>query len=305
MDNKDYGNQPGGQPHSQASPQPPLKTTISQAEIPKDPQDKPEADQTTAREMRREFRWFEVISLIVNGSLAVIAVIALCIYNGQLKVMQGQLYQMKGGSAQTDRMIEKADSISKSIGTMVTDNKTALEENRKAIQNTLKENRMALESSISQSKAALDASIKASQLDERAWVGMAESAIQFGESYSLSLDVFFANTGKTPATEVDSSVQFVVFPANRPAVPPENATYSFSPQGPFAPQLRHSYNITAQLPRDAYEDVLTGKRHLVFFGKIRYRDAFSTSPTHHTDWCVTYTPTTRTTRSCVKGNAMD
>ncbi len=46
---------------------------------------------TTAKELAREFRFVEVAQLVVNGVLAVIGVVALCIYHGQLKVMRVQL----------------------------------------------------------------------------------------------------------------------------------------------------------------------------------------------------------------------
>jgi len=48
----------------------------------------------TAKELAREFRWVEWATVIINGGLAVIGIIALCVYNGQLKVMRGQLDQM-------------------------------------------------------------------------------------------------------------------------------------------------------------------------------------------------------------------
>ena len=54
----------------------------------------PRGDAATANEMRREFRWFEGISLCINGALAIIGIVALCIYAGQLGVMRGQLGQM-------------------------------------------------------------------------------------------------------------------------------------------------------------------------------------------------------------------
>jgi hypothetical protein len=52
-------------------------------------------DTETAEEMRREFRWFEFGSLVINGALAIIGIIALTVYHGQLKVMEGQLEQMQ------------------------------------------------------------------------------------------------------------------------------------------------------------------------------------------------------------------
>ena len=42
----------------------------------------------TAKELAREFRWVEVWQLVVNGVLALIGIIALIIYNGQLKEMR-------------------------------------------------------------------------------------------------------------------------------------------------------------------------------------------------------------------------
>jgi len=47
-----------------------------------------EQQQPTARELAREFRWFEAASLFINGALAIIGVIALCIYGGQLAEMR-------------------------------------------------------------------------------------------------------------------------------------------------------------------------------------------------------------------------
>lgn len=44
----------------------------------------------------------------MNFALAIIAVIALCIYNGQLNVMRGQLAQMIRSSTQTDKLILEA-----------------------------------------------------------------------------------------------------------------------------------------------------------------------------------------------------
>jgi hypothetical protein len=54
----------------------------------------PIKDQSTASELAREFRWVEVASLAVNGFLAIIGIVALCIYGGQLRVMRGQLDEM-------------------------------------------------------------------------------------------------------------------------------------------------------------------------------------------------------------------
>lgn len=44
-------------------------------------------EKSTGKELAREFRWFEVGSLTINGALAIIGIIALCIYGGQLNAL--------------------------------------------------------------------------------------------------------------------------------------------------------------------------------------------------------------------------
>jgi hypothetical protein len=69
------------------------------------------SDKKTASELAREFRWFEILPLVINSALAIIGIGALIVYNGQLRVMQGQLDQMKGRSAQTDRLITESHHL--------------------------------------------------------------------------------------------------------------------------------------------------------------------------------------------------
>lgn len=60
----------------------------------------------------RAVEWWQ---LGINGVLAVVGILVLCVYSGQLDVMrgqlknmEGQLEQMKGAGAQTDQLINKA-----------------------------------------------------------------------------------------------------------------------------------------------------------------------------------------------------
>src|SRR6266481_4473362 len=62
--------------------------TPTQHQVPSDPKTSTKNENETAKELAREFRWVEFAQLIVNGVLAIIGVIALCIYNGQLKQMK-------------------------------------------------------------------------------------------------------------------------------------------------------------------------------------------------------------------------
>jgi hypothetical protein len=57
----------------------------------------------TANELAREFRWVEWASVIINGGLAVIGVIALSVYGGQLSVMKQTLTIIQRQLEITDR----------------------------------------------------------------------------------------------------------------------------------------------------------------------------------------------------------
>ncbi len=97
-------------PTSDAQSQPPRQPPVTpptppQGEVGPNPNDRPDNQQETARELAREFRWVEAAQLVVNGVLAMVGIIALCIYHGQLKVMQGQLGQMQSSGGQTDQLI--------------------------------------------------------------------------------------------------------------------------------------------------------------------------------------------------------
>jgi hypothetical protein len=57
------------------------------------------------REMKREFRLVEGVTIATNVILAVVGIFALKAYYGQLGAMQGQLGQMQAASSQTDRLL--------------------------------------------------------------------------------------------------------------------------------------------------------------------------------------------------------
>src|ERR1700685_4452804 len=79
---------PQGHPPNQPPAVPP---TPAQGEVGPYSNSEASNQQATAIELAREFRWVEVTSLIINGALAIVGIIALCIYYGQFQVMRGQL----------------------------------------------------------------------------------------------------------------------------------------------------------------------------------------------------------------------
>jgi len=98
MTNGADSQQPTEKPEAQSGSEVPLTVaTPSKHDVSADPNER-DGHQSTAKELAREFRWIEFFQLSINGALAIIGIFALCIYSGQLKVMQGQLDEMKNSS---------------------------------------------------------------------------------------------------------------------------------------------------------------------------------------------------------------
>src|ERR1035441_5912551 len=110
MTNENDGNTPSANSQSDPLRQTPgTPPTPPQGEIRKNPNAQPNNPQETARELAREFRWVEGAQLAVNGVLAIVGIVALCIYNGQLTVMSGQLTEMQ--QARKQSKIDNANAI--------------------------------------------------------------------------------------------------------------------------------------------------------------------------------------------------
>ena len=64
-------------------------------------------NQNTPNELAREFKWFEIASVIINGVLALVGIAVLCVYRGQLNTMQDQLFAMTMQISQTQHMLDQ------------------------------------------------------------------------------------------------------------------------------------------------------------------------------------------------------
>jgi hypothetical protein len=73
-------------PQSSVAPTDPAQDALTY-----NPEEQSTRDNSTARELAREFRWVESAQLIISGVLAIVGLIALWVYYGQLRVMRGQL----------------------------------------------------------------------------------------------------------------------------------------------------------------------------------------------------------------------
>jgi hypothetical protein len=306
VNGQQHGDRPQHNSEQQAFPESSLSPTTTQDKVTGDTAEQGKPDKNTAHELAREFRWFEKLSLAINAILAVIAIGALIVYNGQLSVMRGQLEQMRGGSTQTDRMIEKADNIAGSIGHMVTDNKAALKENRDTIQKTLAENRDALSkalgqndkamaATIRQGRDALNASIEASRLDQRAWVGVGEMRVvnNMVSGEQLHITVTMKNTGKTPALNlrVSGRLKFrsrLSLPSDA-AISGEQETTLAPGVGDWVWNLRWSKLLT----EGDIASLNSGRFELTVYGAVTYRDIFPGTPGRETGFCGVYSAENR------------
>jgi hypothetical protein len=147
-----------------------------------------------------------------------------------------------------------------------------------------------------EAEKALDAAIKQSQLDQRAWVGLAEvvkmDAPKFGRGPKLSFK--FVNSGKTPAREVKTKLDWDSSPGNTPPVcknvpRPQFDGPSIPPQGSYTlnePSASPFYieNTTGGI--QYWEKVVSDDMNFYCInGEISYADIFSEAR-HTTHFCV-------------------
>jgi hypothetical protein len=221
--------------------------------------------------------------------LACIGIVTAFIYWNQLRVMSGQLEQMKGGSAQTDRIIAAAEGIRGSV-------EAANVQNAKALEQTLAISKSGMESSAVQSKAALDAGIEASRNDQRAWVGPTSFALP--ECVQDNRPVFIAegcegrfganvvNAGKTIARKYTARVEAAIWPADAPFIPfyEEVGAQSTSVIFPGMSVTNYSGGLMKGFNAAQVDGVKRGSVMVYFFGKLTYQDIFGKS--HQTTFCV-------------------
>ncbi len=156
-----------------------------------------------------------MISLTILG--VTVAAITGVIFWKQLGVMSGQLQEMKSGSVQTDRLVEKTGSIATNTTTAIEQYKqalaAALKDNRESLAKALAQNDMALNTTIEQNKNSLKASIgqlaamqKHTEVSERPWLSLEASIASpftFGaDGARVTFQFTVKNSGKSPAVGV-------------------------------------------------------------------------------------------------------
>src|SRR5437879_2015190 len=89
MRNQDDSNAPPNNGEEQSPSKSPMtQTTPHKAKMSHESNDNPDGEKNVSKELAREFRWVEFAQIASNVILAVVGIIALCIYRGQLQEMR-------------------------------------------------------------------------------------------------------------------------------------------------------------------------------------------------------------------------
>jgi len=237
-----------------------------------------------------------------------------CYEKKQLKVMSDQLTQMQGSSKQTDELI-------KLYGQQLTQLSKQTEDTHKLAAQSEKQASASINLSaatrqlVENAKQSLDATIANNKLEQRPWMATQTLRIEtFGPKDGFRAVLTYANTGKTPASDVKMCQQ--LFPANYDLDGPTdermlgavcNTVGALPPQTPFA-------SIATDDPGHylgpLYDDIMAGKKFLFLWGKIRYLTSsakpFSLSnppELHMTYFCFEFDPLTNAFGICRESSA--
>lgn len=166
-----------------------------------------------------------------------------------------------------------------------------------------------MQETVKQSKTVLDATIKASELDQRAWVGILDpippafqdefgKPIYVKEGCRTTFGVIINNFGKSPAIKVTIKVALSFTSADEEFSP---FLFMVRPQKSGAviqPQEKLSVPIETDIFSDTRQIVLTknGQKILYLYGTILYDDIFKKP--HVTIFCMYLAPSLNSFTPC-------
>lgn len=230
-------------PPRPATPPAPLQRTL-----PDDGKGKAEDTKNEADELAREFRVAEKWVIGTNITIAVIGVIALCIYYGQLKVMRGQLGEI----------IKQFPEIQKSA-------------------NAAKDSADAASDSVTATQAAMRA-------DQRGWIipSYYPDPINPVLGQRLQEPLSFVNSGKTPVRNIRGIVYLKLLDNHE--VPEFGEPIKFGGNGVFVgqkfsvgllfPNIPKNVNIQGAVAKEPEFSGYPRDSYVALYGRITYYDVF-------------------------------
>ncbi len=149
-----------------------------------------------AEKLIRGTRTIEWLQLVVNVTLLVVGIVAVCIYGRQLKVFNGQFQEMH---AQTGILNQQAQQAARD----------AIEASNKVERQLgiLQQQVSAARDSVRATQKQTEAAAAAMQIDQRAWLGLAgvdtEGGAETKDTFRVQgVSIMLHNSGKTPALKV-------------------------------------------------------------------------------------------------------
>jgi hypothetical protein len=271
MTNQNDSNAPSSHAEQHPPSQPEILTsTPEQSKVGTQTDKRTNEQQTVAQEMRREFRWFEYGSLFINCALAVIGVIALCIYHGQLGVMSGQFTEMQEARKQAKL-----------------DNFNAISAQQKIAQDSLAKSQEIFDKSSRKAENTF-------REEQRAWLsGHTDVApMDIDKPVPDPFNLIIFNSGKTFARKVEMTAHSVFVPSILHAFPPvgaEPVDRSVAVIAPNSPSVNRIFPIDRDQGhklKDVFpEAAITNDWYLYVWGDIAYEDVFHPPGKHTTKFC--------------------
>jgi hypothetical protein len=190
----------------------------------------------------------------------------------------------------------------------------ALTENRESLTKSLAathaDNQARLKATLTQGEKSLNASINASQLDQRAWVGLKSMRmVTLEQGKPITVEGVFTNTGKTFA--LDSTIEFTLKPNIGPlnidqfAVSSERRHPDLITRATMFPNFDMSLSVPTAVnaTEKDIELIKEGKLLVYAIGEVRYSDIFKRR--HETLVCGVYSPALSKFNICEQYNRAD
>jgi len=210
-----------------------------------------------------EVRLVELLALVVNVGLAIVGIVALCIYSGQLKVMEGQLDATRASIYQT-RIILRESQIQA----------------------------IAARNSAETAAAALKSSVTSFRQQARPYIVNETTRINATPTTGLivGIESVVRNTGTTPALQMRLKQNFD-FQSKLPCV--FNPTTKISGSDPaieVGAGLQRSVRVFGERALNAKEadDIEKGRSFICYSAIFQYKDIFRDD--HTTESCGYYRP---------------
>lgn len=289
MSNNSYSDPPSRDSGDQPVPERPSPpAAVEQDEVRNDSRQAANYEDSETKELAREFRIAEKWAIGINGVLAIIGILALVIYNGQLREMRKATrateIAAKAAKDSADLARQTLQEMQKGGGD-THDLAAAAKVQADSTKQTAIASQKAADISAQSVRVAQQSFID----EQRAWIGIVGYKIaQFEEGKPIKVEIDIGNSGKTPAFQMEwwskynSSTIAELGPLPRDLA----SITEWQVGGAIPPSGQHA--IYSEIPWENWKgSSLSFKlKNLVpsIYGEISYHDAGGRS--HITQYCL-------------------